>query len=53
MKTAMVLLVGEQPAPNMLPVRQLSPNAAVLVYTDYTRIRTKNLRDLLKRDCPN
>lgn len=53
MKTVMVLLVGEQPAPNMLPVRQLLPNATVLVYTDRTKTIAKNLRDLLKSYCKN
>lgn len=53
MKIAMVLLVGEQPAPNMLPVRQLMPDAAILVHTDYTRMVAKNLRDLLKPNCEN
>lgn len=51
MKTAMVLLVGEQPAPNLLPTRRLKPDVAVLVYTDRTRRVAENLKKLLELDC--
>jgi len=50
-QNAMVLLVGEQPAPNLLPVRHLEPDVAVLVYTDYTRRIAENLRRLLETSC--
>lgn len=50
MNTAMILLVGEQPAPNLLPTRWLKPNAAVLVYTNRTQRVAENLRNLLETD---
>jgi hypothetical protein len=50
-KTAMILLVGEQPAPNLLPTRRLKPDTAVLVYTDRTQRVAENLRKLLELDC--
>jgi hypothetical protein len=50
MKTAMILLAGEQPAPNLLPTRWLEPDAAVLVYTNRTQQVAENLRDLLEAD---
>jgi len=49
-KTAIILLVGEQPAPNLLPTRWLKPDAAVLVYTDRTRQVARNLRELLESE---
>jgi hypothetical protein len=51
MSTAMILLVGEQPAPNLLPTRHLQPDAAVLVYTDRTRQVAENLKALLEPGC--
>ncbi|HIP87096.1 MAG TPA: DUF1887 family protein, partial [Anaerolineales bacterium] len=48
---AMVLLVGEQPAPNLLPVRQTKPDVAALVHTDYTKHTAENLRRLLEPMC--
>lgn len=48
MRTAMVLLVGEQPAPNLLPVRHMRPDTVVLVYTDGTCRVATNLRALLE-----
>lgn len=47
----MILLVGEQPAPNLLPTRHLQPDAAVLVYTDRTRQVAENLKALLEPGC--
>lgn len=52
MKTAMVLLVGEQPVPNLLPTRHLKPNAAVLVHTDRTAQVAENLKALLESSIP-
>ena len=49
-KKAMVLLIGEQPAPNLLPVRHLKPDVAVLAYTDRTQRVAENLEVLLKPD---
>lgn len=51
MATAMILLVGEQPVPNLLPARHLQPDAAVLVYTDRTRQVAENLKALLEPGC--
>ncbi len=49
--TAIVLLLGEQPTPNLLPTRWLRPDAAVLVYTDRTERVAENLRGLLQPVC--
>lgn len=51
MPSAMILLVGEQPAPNLLPTRRLKPDVAVLVLTDRTRRVAENLAMLLKPVC--
>lgn len=50
MNTAIILLVGEQPAPNLLPTRWLKPDVAVLVYTDRTQQVAENLRSVLIPD---
>lgn len=47
----MILLVGEQPAPNLLPTRHLKPDTAVLVYTELTERVARNLKDLLGCPC--
>ena len=47
----MISLVGEQPAPNLLPTRHLKPDIAVLVCTDRTRRVAENLKSLLKCRC--
>jgi hypothetical protein len=44
----MLLLVGEQPAPNLLPARHLNPDAAVLVHTDRTAQVARNPEKLLE-----
>lgn len=46
----MVLLVGEQPAPNLLPTRYLKPKTTVLVYTEQTYKTAMNLKSLLEFD---
>ncbi|MFB3764882.1 MAG: DUF1887 domain-containing protein [Methanotrichaceae archaeon] len=51
MNTAMLLLVGEQPAPNLLPLRHLKSDVATLIYTDYTKRVAENLRKILECDC--
>lgn len=51
MPTAMILLVGEQPAPNLLPTRYLQPDAAILVYTTRTQRVAENLEALLEPAC--
>jgi len=50
MKSAMILLVGEQPAPNLLPTRWLKPDTIVLVHTDRTQRIAENLRKLLQSE---
>lgn len=45
--TTMVALVGEQPIPNLLPVRYLKPEALVLVYTKRTESVARRLQKLL------
>jgi len=52
MPSAMILLVGEQPAPNLLPTRRLKPDVALLVYTGRTQQVAKNLEKLLRPICP-
>jgi hypothetical protein len=51
MKRAMILLVGEQPVPNLLPARRVKPDTAVLVYTERTRRVAENLKELLETNC--
>jgi len=48
--TALILLVGEQPAPNLLPTRHLRPDVAVLVHTSLTKRIADNLQRLLVRE---
>ncbi len=45
--TALILLVGEQPLPNLLPTRHINPELVVLVHTDRTEEIAKRLDDLL------
>lgn len=45
--TTMIALVGEQPIPNLIPVRYLKPEALVLVYTKRTEDKAMNLVRLL------
>ncbi|MCS7259674.1 MAG: DUF1887 family CARF protein [Anaerolineae bacterium] len=44
--TTMVALVGEQPIPNLLPVRYLKPEALVLVYTKLSEPVARRLQKL-------
>lgn len=48
----MISLVGEQPAPNLLPARHLNPSTAVLVHTDRTQRVAENLKVLLEPGIP-
>jgi len=43
----LISLIGEQPAPNLLPARRLQPAVAVLVHTERTRSIAANLEALL------
>lgn len=47
MTAVMYSLVGEQPVPNLLPIRFLAPAATVLVHTDRTKRVSKRLSELL------
>lgn len=47
MAAVMYSLVGEQPLPNLLPIRFLAPAATVLVHTDRTERVSKRLSELL------
>ena len=46
-----VSLIGEQPIPNLLPIRYQPPDAVVLVYTDRTQAAAERLGRLLPMDC--
>ena len=46
-KTALVLLIGEQPLPNLLPTRHIAPDIVVLVHTNHTKDIAERLKDLL------
>lgn len=43
-----ISLIGEQPIPNLLPLRYKPPDVAVLVYTDRTRSTSRRLGQLLR-----
>lgn len=48
MKGVMICLVGEQPVPNLLPIRHCRPKQVVLVYSATTKRVSDNLERLLK-----
>jgi hypothetical protein len=43
----MISLIGEQPIPNLLPIRYLKPENVLLLYTDRTQLICKNLEKLM------
>jgi len=45
--TALILLVGEQPAPNLLPLRHYHPAHVALVCTRFTRPRAERLAQVI------
>jgi len=45
---AMILLVGEQPAPNLLPLRHYDPAQVALVHTELTRVRAERLAKVIE-----
>jgi hypothetical protein len=47
----MISLVGEQPIPNLLPIRYQSPIAVVLVHSDFTEAAAHRLEPLLPVGC--
>jgi hypothetical protein len=46
----LVSLIGEQPIPNLLPVRSLKPDETLLVYTQRTEAVARRLRKLISND---
>ncbi len=48
MDNVMILLVGEQPAPNLLPLRHYDPAQVALVHTKLTHTRAKRLAKMIK-----
>ncbi len=46
-----ISLIGEQPIPNLLPIRYQPPDVAVLVYTDRTEAAAGRLERLLPTAC--
>ncbi len=48
MKQVMVCLIGEQPVPNLLPIRHCQPQQVILVYSTTTKRVSDNLERLLK-----
>jgi hypothetical protein len=45
----LISLIGEQPIPNLLPLRHQPPEVAVLVYSDFTEKAAHRLAKLLPR----
>ncbi len=43
----LISLIGEQPIPNLLPIRYLKPERNMLVYSQKTRERARFLRRLI------
>ncbi len=48
MSSVVILLIGDQPAPNLLPTRYLEPEATVFVHTERTYPIAMNLKSLLE-----
>jgi len=49
MPRVLILLIGEQPAPNLLPTQHLLPDTVVLVHTEKTNVIAQRLYDILTR----
>jgi hypothetical protein len=47
----LISLIGEQPIPNLLPIRDQPPAAAVLLYSDFTKKTAERLAKLLPAGC--
>lgn len=50
-KPVMICLVGEQPAPNILPIRACKPKEVCLIYTERTERVSHNLAKLIRQQC--
>lgn len=48
----LISLIGEQPAPNLLPTQHLQPQESLLVCTDRTRKTAERLKKVLAPICP-
>lgn len=48
--TVMLMLVGEQPAPNLLPARHYRPETVALCYTERTAKQAIRLKQLMEQD---
>jgi hypothetical protein len=46
-RRCMIALIGQQPLPNLLPIRHYRPQAAVLIYTARTRVVFERLSQTL------
>lgn len=51
MNRVMICLVGEQPVPNLLPIRHYRPQTAVLIHSERTKRVSENLEQLLREEC--
>jgi hypothetical protein len=51
MQSIMICLVGEQPVPNVLPIRHYRSQQVLLVHSDFTRRVTDNLQRFLQGEC--
>lgn len=49
MSRVMISLIGEQPIPNLLPIRHDSPNQVVLAYTERVQQVSERLEELLRK----
>lgn len=45
----MICLVGGQPAPNVFPLKEISPDHLVLVYSDRTHEVAKNIKSVVEK----
>lgn len=50
MKATVISLIGEQPLPNLLPLKYLKPTNAILVYTQRTKEVARRLKTLLSAE---
>lgn len=50
-QSTLICLIGEQPIPNLLPIRHLRPHCVVLVHTPRTAPVAQNVASLLPPDC--